>query len=475
MSSQPPIPAELWEQIPSAAQAAILALVQQYESRLQALQDQVTELQQRLNQNSTNSSKPPSSDPPALKRAPPKTPSAKKAGGQHGHAKVQRALVDQPDALHDCKPTVCRHCQQPLHGDDPEPLRHQVWDVPPIRPIVTEYRRHRLTCPRCGLTTCGSAPAGQDGPRLKASCVLLTGAYRLSKTKAARLLTDLFSIPLCAGQVCATEAEVGQQLKPVVDELLAAARQQPANVDETSMGRGRWLWVMVTAVATVYQIASGRNRAALRALVGMDYRRVLTSDRHSVYSHLAEGRHQWCWSHLRRDFQAMVDRNNTGSVIGKELLAMSGQMLGWWKRVRDGTLTKVRFAGRLHAQREFRVRFRAALERGSVCGCAKTAGTCRELLRGEVSMFLFAFVDGVEPTNNAAERALRHGVLWRKMSHGPKSVKGSEYLACIWSVVETCRQQGRSVWSYLTECVAAAAQGHAFPSLLNAQTAALTA
>jgi transposase len=299
---------------------------------------------------------------------------------------------------------------------------------------------------------------------------LLTGAYRLSKAKAARLLNDLFSIPLCAGQVCAIEAEVGQGLRPVVDELLGAARQLPANVDETSMGRRRWLWVMVTTVATGYQIASGRNRAALRALVGTEYRRVMTSDRHSVYSHLAQDRHQWCWSHLRRDFQAMVDRNNEGSVIGQELLAMSGQMLGWWKRVRDGTLTKVRFAGRLHAQREFRVRFRSVLVRGSACGCAKTAGTCRELLRGEVSMFLFAFVDGVEPTNNAAERAWRHGVLWRKMSHGPKSVKGSEYLACIWSVVETCRQHGRGVWDYLTACMAAAADGRIMPSLLTPQS-----
>jgi transposase len=466
MSLQPPIPIELWDQIPPAAQAAILALVQQYEQRLQALQKQVTELQQRLNQNSTNSSKPPSSDPPALKRLPPKPPSRNKAGGQHGHAKVQRALVDHPDAIHDCKPTACRRCQQPLHGDDPQPLRHQVWDVPTVRPIVTEYRLHRLTCPRYGLTTCGPAPDGQDGPRLKAACVLLTGAYRLSKAKAARLLNDLLSIRLCAGQVCSTEAEVGRQLKPVVDELLVAARQHPANVDETSMGRGRWLWVMVTAAATVYQIVSGRNRAALRALVGADYRRVLTSDRHSIYSHLAEERHQWCWSHLRRDFQAMVDRNNAGSSIGKELLAMTGQMLGWWKRVRDGTLMKVRFAGRLHAQREFRVRFRALLERGSVCGCAKTAGTCRELWRGEVSMFLFAFVDGVEPTNNAAERALRHGVLWRKQSHGPKSVVGSEYLGCIWSVVETCRQQGRSVWEFLTTCMAATAEGRIMPSLL---------
>jgi transposase len=460
MKADPPIPDELWQQIPPAAQAAILALIQRYERRL-------AELEARLNQNSTNSSKPPSSDPPALKRAPPKTPSAKKAGGQHGHAKAQRALVDHPDNIHVCKPTACRHCQLPLHGDDPQPLRHQVWDIPPLRPVVTEYRRHRLRCPRCGVTTCGQAPAGQDGPRLKAASVLLTGAYRLSKAKAARLLGDLFAIPLCAGQVCATEAEVGQQLQPVVDELLAAARQLPANVDETSMGRGRWLWAMVTAEATVYQIARGRNRAALRQLLGEGYRRVLTSDRHKVYDHLAAERHQLCWSHLRRDLQAMVDRHNSGSAIGRELLALSGQMLRWWKRVRDGTLTKARFAGRMHAERAFRVRFRAVLARGSLCGCAKTAGTCRELLRREVSLFLFAFVHGVEPTNNAVERALRHGVLWRKQSHGPKSAAGCAYLANIWSVVETCRQRGRCVWDYLTACTAAAAEGRVLPSLLT--------
>jgi transposase len=226
---------------------------------------------------------------------------------------------------------------------------------------------------------------------------LLTGAYRLSKAKAARLLGDLFAIPLCAGQVCAIEAEVGQELQPVADELLTAARHHPANVDETSMGRGRWLWAMVTPVATVYQIVRGRNRDALRKLLGEGYRRVLTSDRHKVCDHLAVERHHLCWSHLRRDFQAMVDRHNAGTLIGQELLALSGQMLGWWKRVWDGTLTKVRFAGRLHAERDFRVRFRAVLARGSVCGCAKTAGTCRELLRREVSLFLFAFVSGVEP------------------------------------------------------------------------------
>jgi transposase len=145
-----------------------------------------------------------------------------------------------------------------------------------VTPVVTEYRRHRLRCQGCGVTTCADLPAGvagQDGPRLRAACALRTGSFRLSKASAPRLLTDLFGVPLSAGRVCATEAAVGEQLRPAVDGPLAAARGHPANVDETGMGRGRWLWAMVTAVATVYRVVSGRTRAALADLVGPDYRR----------------------------------------------------------------------------------------------------------------------------------------------------------------------------------------------------------
>lgn len=467
----PGLPPELLAGLPPAVVEFIRAIL----AENAALKARVAELEARLGQNSTNSSQPPSADPPGVKRAPPEPKSGKPAGGQPGHPKHERALVGRPDHVRDCKPAACRRCARPLTGDDPEPLRHQVTDLPPVTPVVTEYRRHRLTCPGCGTTTCGDLPAGvagQDGPRLRAACALLTGAFRLSKAKAARLLTDLFGVPLSAGQVCATEAAVGRQLRPAVDGLLAAARGHPANVDETGMGRGRWLWVMATAVATVFRIATGRSRAAFTALVGAAYRRVVTSDRYATYDHLPDWRHQLCWSHLRRDFQAMVDRHNAGSAVGRDLLGLSDELFRLWRRVRDGTLTRARFAGRMHADRDFRTRLRAALERGAGCGCARTAGTCRELLDREVSLFVFAFHPGVEPTNNAAERAVRHGVLWRKQSHGPKSAAGADYLAHIWSVVETCRQHGKNVWGYLTACVEAADHGRPLPDLLPAQAQA---
>jgi transposase len=461
----PTLPPELLAGLPPAVAEFIRAIL----AENAVLRARVAELEAKLGQNSTNSSKPPSTDPPSVKRAPPKPASGKKAGGQPGHPKHERALVASPSHTHDCKPPACRRCHGPLAGDDPEPLRHQVTEVPPVTPVVAEYRLHRLRCRCCGITTCGELPAGvsgQDGPRLQAACALLTGAYRLSKAKAARLLTELFGVPVSAAQVCATEAVVGEQLRPVADGLLAAARGHPANVDETGMGKGRWLWAMVTAVATVYRIVSGRTRAEFTRLVGPDYRWVVTSDRHALYMHLPDWRHQLCWSHLRRDFQAMIDRGNSGSIVGEELLARSGEMFGWWKRVRDGTLTKAGFAGKMHAERDFRTGFRAALGRGAACGCAKTAGTCRELLDREVSLYRFAFNDGVEPTNNAAERAVRHGVLWRKQSGGPKSESGAAYLAHIWSVVETCRQHGKNVWDYLAAAIAAASDGRPLPDLL---------
>jgi transposase len=472
------LPPELLAGLPPAVVEFIQAILAE-NARLRQenaeLRARVADLEAKLNQNSTNSSKPPSADPPGVKRAPPKAKSGKRTGGQPGHPKHERALIGRPDHVRECKPSVCRRCARPLTGDDPEPLRHQVTELPPVSPVVTEYRRHRLTCSACGITTCGDLPAGvsgQDGPRLRSACALLTGAYRLSKTKAARLLADVFGVPMCPAQVCATEAAVGEQLRPAVDALLGAAREYPANVDETGMGRGRWLWVMVTAVATVFRIAGGRTKAAFLDLVGATYGSVVTSDRYRSYDHLPDDRHQLCWSHLRRDFQAMIDRKNPGSAVGEALLGLSDELFALWQRVRDGTLTRRRFGGKMHAERDFRARFRAALERGAGCGCAFTEATCQELLDREVSLFVFAFRAGIEPTNNAAERAVRHGVLWRKQSFGPKSDAGAAYLANIWSVVETCRQHGRNVWEYLTACVEAADHGRSLPNLLPAQAQA---
>jgi transposase len=194
MSAGPPLPADLWNSLPPEARALILAL----RAEVAQLRAKVQELQDRLNQNSTNSSRPPSTDPPALKRRPPRPPSGR-PGGQPGHERHQRPLLP-PDHTEVHKPTQCRRCGHALQGTDPQPLRHQVLELPPVRPKATEYQLHRLRCPRCGLATCAALPAGVpsggQGPRLQAVLALMTGAYRLSKRMAQTFCADVLGIPV---------------------------------------------------------------------------------------------------------------------------------------------------------------------------------------------------------------------------------------------------------------------------------------
>ncbi len=453
----PPLPPDLFDSLPPAVQAYIRYL----EARL-------ADLEAKLNQTSANSSKPPSSDPPHAKPGPPKMPSGKRKGGQPGHPKRTRPELP-PDTVVELRPEACARCDRPLSGDDPAPLRHQVIEVPPVRPHVTEYRRHRLRCPHCGRVTCAALPAGVRGgygPRVQAVCALLAGAYRVGKRGVARLLGDLFGVPIGPAAVGHLQHHTADALAPIQAEAHAHVAGRPANVDETGWregGQRGWLWVAVTAAVTVFPVRPSRGRKVLAELIA-GTPGVLTTDRYPVYDHLAAGDRQVCWAHLRRDFQAMIDRRNPGSEVGEALLLHADILLRQWKRVRDGTLTRRGFGARyLHW---IRAEVRTLLRIGAECGSRKTAGVCRELLAVEPALYTFAAVDGVEPTNNAAERALRHAVCWRKTSYGTDSTGGSRFVERVLTVVASCRQQGRDVLAFLTDAIHAARLGAKPPSLL---------
>jgi transposase len=453
----PSLPPEVFDALPPAVQAYIRHL----EARL-------ADLEARLGQTSANSSRPPSSDPPSAKPAPPKAPSGMRKGGQPGHPKRSRPDLP-PDVVIELRAGVCDRCSHPLTGDDPAPLRHQVVEIPPVRPHVTEYRRHRLPCPNCGRVTCPALPAharGGYGPRVQAVCAVLAGAYRVGKRGVARLCGDLFGVPISPAAVCDLQHKTAAALEPVVRAAHAHVAGKPANVDETGWREGRkrgWLWVAVTAGVTVFLVRLSRARKVLGELIE-GRPGVLTTDRYPVYDHLPADLRQVCWAHLRRDFQAMIDRRNAGSGVGEDLLMYADILLMQWKRVRDGTLTRRGF--RRSYLGWVRDEVRLLLGRGVACGCAVTAGVCRELLAVEPALYTFARVEGVEPTNNAAERALRHAVCWRKTSYGTASAGGSRFVERVLTVVATCRQQGRGVLEYLTECCRAALRGTSRPTLL---------
>jgi len=472
MERQPLLPKELWDRIPPDIQAALWVVVAGYEQRMSALEAEVAELKERLNQNSQNSSRPPSADGPQVKRRPPQEPLGRKRGAQPGHPSHQRGLVpvEQVQEVIERKPSQCRRCGEALRGCDPQPLRHQVIEVPPPAPQITEYQLHRLTCSQCGVTTCGTLPAGVPslcyGPRLASLVALGSGAYRMSKRMVAHFCTEVLGVPLALGEVCQVEQTVAAALAPPVQEARAYVQTQDANVDETSWRQQQhraWSWVAVTRWVSVFVLRPSRGAKVLRELVGASYDAVLTSDRAKAYNAQPLRQRQLCWAPLRRDFQAMIDRGGAGAAVGQRLLEHAEVLFGWWHWVRDGTWAWATFQGYMGW---LRGSFREEVRAGARGTCPKTAATCQELLKVEAALWTFVRVPGLEPTNNAAERALRHAVQWRKTSYGTDSVAGSQFVEHILTVVTTCRQQERNVLAYLTACCQAFYGGTQAPSLL---------
>ena len=445
--------------------------------RVGALEDRVRELEVQLNRNTTNSSLPPSANPPGAPKLPPKKPSGRRSGGQPGHtAHLRRRLPpERIQRTRDFIPRHCQRCHEPLPAvaapDDPQPTWHQVAELPKLAAEVTEYRGHYRTCTCCGLRNHAAIPADLKahsiGPRLAATLAYLTGRHHLSQRGLEELAEDVFEVPLSLGSVGLLNQQMSAALAPAHTEALQAVRTAAVkNVDETGWklaGVGCWLWAAATTTVAAFVIHARRSTAGLTALLGESLTGIIGRDRWSVYQRLDVDRWQICWAHLKRDFQAMVDRHDAGSAIGEQLLLLTGALFEWWRRVRDRTLSRRRFR---HLAASLREDVVTVLEEGSVCACAKTAATCRELLAVEEALWTFVRVDGVEPTNNHIERMLRLAVLWRKKSFGSRSDWGCRFAERLLTVVQTRRLQGQSVLDYLYEALLAHRAGLPAPNLL---------
>jgi transposase len=477
MDTHPSIPPELWERTPPAIRAYIESLegqVQTLTFMIHTLQEQVRPLEERLNQTSHNSSRPPSSDPPQPQR-PRRPPGKRRRGGQPGHPGHTRTLVpvEEVDEVVVLKPTQCRSCHAPLSGDDASPFRHQVIEMPPLKPVITEYQWHQLTCSECGETTRtpwpDGVPSGTYGPRIQATVALCTGAYRLSKRTTQQAMDEVCGVPMSVGTISQLEhATTAAVAAPVEEARTYVHAQAVAHLDETSWcqgGKRAWLWVAVTSWVTVFVVRMSRGGHVARELLGETFGGILVTDRYSAYNWYPVRWRQLCWAHLLRDFEAMRGRSGASEQIGEALLAQAHQMFTWWHRVREGTLHRSTFRSYMTPLRREVERL---LEAGNRCGVAKTEGTCRDILKRREALWTFVQVAGVEPTNNTAERSIRPGVLWRKGSFGTQSAEGSRFVESMLTVVATLQQQQRNVLEYLTAACEAALRGEAAPSLLPA-------
>lgn len=466
-SAAPSLPPDLLVTLPPA----VVAFINWQAAQIQRLTARVAELEAQAGKNSRNSSTPPSITHPHAKPTPTKAKSSRRRGGQPGHAKCERPLLpsDQCQAVIPCVPRRCRRCAKELQGTDPDPLRHQVWELPEIRPLVTEYQRHRLVC-SCGCSTCGDlppgVPTGQAGPRLIAFTGLLLACFRQSKRRAARFLSMILQQPASAGWIVTLQNHVAAAVQPAYEEL---AEQLPTqallHIDESPSKEGprkSWVWTFVAASFTFFACRTSRAAEVAQDLLGEAFAGVIHCDRARMYWRF--GRLQWCWAHLKRDFQALIDSRCTiRKRLGHDLMRATKEMFALWQKVRDGTLSRRAFRRRMKPLRQ---RMEDYLLRG-YCNAA-TEGFCKELWERRAHLWTFVEVDGVEPTNNAAEQALRHAVIWRKLSFGTQSASGSRFVERLLTVIETCRRQDRDAFGWLINAVQAHFNNQPAPSLLSA-------
>ncbi len=454
----------------SAAQGKVIAAQRK---EIAALKKRLAKQKESLGKTSRNSSKPPSSDGPS---APPrrrrKKRGKRKRGGQPGHDKHERppVPVEQVDKLTVLKPKQCECCGEALEGNDPAPHRHQVFKLPKVKPEVEEFQQHSLDCDRCGAVTTAALPQGVPtrafDPTVDATVAVLSGVYRLSKRMVVAVMADLFGLQMCVGSVVACERAVSEALAAPVQEAKEFVKEQALkHADETSWreeGAKFWLWTVVTQFVTVFMVHARRNTDAAREVLGKACG-ILHSDRYGAYGWWPTKMRQVCWSHLERDIIAIAERGGDSERLGNALLEDVHRMFHWWHRVRDGTLARSTFQVYM---RLLKKRVEGLFAVGTELDHPQTSGTCAAILKLKEALWTFVYVQGVEPTNNAAEQAVRHGVMWRRTSFGTQSAAGSRYVERILTVHASLRRQKRNVLAFIRDACEALLHGRPAPSLL---------
>jgi len=456
---------------------ALLLRVGELVEANQRLEARVAELERRLNRSSRNSSLPPSQDPPSAPPRPGGKRSGRGRGGQPGHEGRHRRLLppEQVDEVVEHWPERCRSCAHVFgereRVDAAEPWRHQVAELPPIAVRVTEHRLHGVCCPACAARTRAElpreVPRSAFGPRLQAAVVTLAVRNRVSRRDTTELARELFGVELSTGSVDAIIQRAGEALAGPYTQLEQRIRSASVvNIDETgwkTAGGQRTLWGALTSQTAVFRIAAGRHAFEARTLLGERFAGIVCSDRWRGYDYLDPTRRQLCWAHLLRDFTAHSEGMADQEEFGYGGLVIAHDLFAAWDRYQQD-----HDRARLQAQTApLQDKLRTMLEHAA----RKSPRTkyhrqfAKNLLNRWPALWTFTHTDGVEPTNNHAERGLRGAVIYRKLSLGSQSEQGERTIERLLSASVTCRLQRRSLFAYLTDVLSATIRGDPVPTL----------
>lgn len=428
-------------------------------------------LREQLNNNSKNSSLPPSRDIRKKKQS--KLPSGRKRGGQPGHKDWQRnrVPVEQIDAIVDCKPAQICGCGGAIKLNDKTQI-HQVFEIPVVKYHVTEYRLHAGCCEQCHQKHIGQLPNGVSkkgfGTRVQAMVSLLTSKYRLSKRLVQMWFQDIYQMPICLGSVSNVEDTVSQSLKPVHEAVFAAVQtEKVVHVDETGHRenyKNGWAWIASVPTYTCFVITKSRGKKVAKEIIGNYHGRTIVTDRYPAYNYLPDENHQICWAHLKRDFQKISERPDKPGRIGRGLLRIYSLTFDFWNNHYKVELSNTKpQKKRLRRLKNNMLRWLVA---GKHCGHDKTARTCENILSVQHGLWHFFDNPSVPPTNNHAERQLRPLVISKKLTYGTQSERGSRYIERIFTVITSCKQQAIDALTFLTSALQNHFLGQAAPSLI---------
>jgi transposase len=459
------------------AAVALLMRIGELVEANRRLEARVAELERRLKRSSRNSSLPPSQDPPSAPPRPRRPGSGRERGGQPGHEGTNRPLLplERVDRVVEHWPQRCRACAHVFSPDERVDAaavqRHQVCELPPIAVSVGEHRLHRVCCPECAVETRAELPRelprSAFGPRLQAAVVTLAVRNRVSRRDTTELARELFGVELASGSVDAIIHRAGEALAAPHTRLEQSIKSAPVvNIDETgwkTAGGKRTLWGALTARTALFRIAAGRHAFEARTLLGERFAGTVCSDRWRGYDYLDPSQRQLCWAHLLRDFTAHSEGMAEQKRFGDDGVRIARDLFAAWDSY-QGDGDRARLQGQIAPLED---KLRALLEHAA----RKSPRTkyhrdfARNLLKRWPALWTFTHTDGVEPTNNHAERGLRGAVIYRKLSLGSQSDRGERTIERLLSASVTCRLQKRSLFAYLTDVLTASIRGDPTPAL----------
>lgn len=431
------------------------------------------------NLDSTNSSKPPSSDRPGIKRYEKNTEQKgeRNPGGQPGHKGSHRELIptEKVNKVVPVLPKTCGRCKRPLPQDIEkvkivgEPFRYQTTEIPPISPIITEYQCHKTQCD-CGCLNRAELPeevrASQFEPRLTGLIAYMTGVHRIPRRGIEVLLETLLNTPISLGSVQNLLEETSSALEPIDQKLKEALDREPVlNIDETGWKHKDWLWIFVAQTFVYFQIAASRSSDVLKSVLGEFYDGIICADRFGAYTKYHKGLMQICLAHLKRDILGITEISQSPCAIAFTncLLEAKKELFHRWYAFRGGGMTRSRL---IEETLPVRQRIRQCLEEYQDVRDRSVRKLARNLLKRYDHLFTFIFKEGVSPTNNIAERGIRPAVQWRKICFGNRSDNGRLLTARLLTVTRTCLLQGRNSFEFLVEAISSYRCGNPAPSLI---------